>query len=921
MKIIAFFLIALSTIYPEGLTFEKEYNLLPGYYVQQTHDGGYIVSSYDANQAQIVRMNKHGELLWKKKFDVPANACPYAIESSDNKILYITSENKDFNLVKLNDNGDVLWKIPFFTPEDDYGLSIIEMEDGNILAAGFGVRNSRNSVILIKTNSTGKLLWEKNFIFRINEYKLLQPGLSMISKNDSIFIMANKDIYILNSEGESLGTLILPDNGNSFVRTNDGFIVASRKHLFRINDAGQELWDKWSSRPISGEQYSVCEAKDGNFAVAGLFGFMKINLSGDTLWYTPNYLKCNFISRTSDDGFIMTAQTKTAALSLLKCMSDGFFTSIKVVTPKEGSIINSASNVKIEWIRKNVQKTDVQYSTDSGVNWHYIMRDADTTFVNWKVPFLYSSNCFIKVIDKAGIALEAKSGRFTISALPVFDSVSINNITMCVSSDGISSHDVVKDYPGTYWKGVSSVYTDGLLWAGKKNGKILCCGANYRTGLKPGRTPEDSIVGIYKLRHDISSLPDSAIKYFNFSYDNWPGDAGAPFRDINRDGKYQKNIDQPLIKGDESLWFVSNDFDTSASRFIYGSDPIGLEIQSTIWAYNRNDELDDVVFKKYKLVNKSGDRIEDMYMSQWSDVDLGYAADDCVGCDTVFNMGYFFNGDNDDEGHFGQNPPAVGYKILQGPVVPGLSVDSAFSNDRWQKGKTNLNMTAFYPLLKTPMFNDVDLGSYYGTIQTYFQMQGKLWDGSDIVNQVTGHITKFPLSGDPVDKIGWYDGEGWPGGPDAYDRRFVMTSGPFNLAETDTQEIVIALIFARGTSNINSIAELRRKAQYVQDFYDQQILTEIKKEIPVLLRYSMQQNYPNPFNPSTTIKYSIPEKTFVELSIYDILGKRVMNLINEEKPAGEYLIDFNARSLASGVYYYQIKTAKYTSTKKMLLIK
>ncbi|MBK7106022.1 MAG: S8 family peptidase [Ignavibacteriae bacterium] len=80
-------------------------------------------------------------------------------------------------------------------------------------------------------------------------------------------------------------------------------------------------------------------------------------------------------------------------------------------------------------------------------------------------------------------------------------------------------------------------------------------------------------------------------------------------------------------------------------------------------------------------------------------------------------------------------------------------------------------------------------------------------------------------------------------------------------------------------------------------------------------------NYPNPFNPSTTIKYQIPEKTIVKLSVFDVLGREVAQLVNEEQDAGKYSVQFNATNYASGIYFYHIEAGNYVATKKMILMK
>jgi hypothetical protein len=100
------------------------------------------------------------------------------------------------------------------------------------------------------------------------------------------------------------------------------------------------------------------------------------------------------------------------------------------------------------------------------------------------------------------------------------------------------------------------------------------------------------------------------------------------------------------------------------------------------------------------------------------------------------------------------------------------------------------------------------------------------------------------------------------------------------------------------------------------------LLVNVERQInSVPQGFKLEQNYPNPFNPSTTIRYSIPQRSDVELIVYDALGHEIKTLISGDHDAGVYKVDFDATGLSSGVYFYQIKSTSFTQTRKLLLMK
>ncbi len=101
-----------------------------------------------------------------------------------------------------------------------------------------------------------------------------------------------------------------------------------------------------------------------------------------------------------------------------------------------------------------------------------------------------------------------------------------------------------------------------------------------------------------------------------------------------------------------------------------------------------------------------------------------------------------------------------------------------------------------------------------------------------------------------------------------------------------------------------------------------QVVTDVNSEVNLQPeKFSLEQNYPNPFNPSTIIKFSIPNEQYVTLTIFNSLGEEVKELVNEDKPAGDYSVLFDASQLTSGIYFYKISAGSFTQSRKMILVK
>ncbi len=493
----------------------------------------------------------------------------------------------------------------------------------------------------------------------------------------------------------------------------------------------------------------------------------------------------------------------------------------------------------------------------------------------------------------------------------------ISNWAYWVRNDGWSGRDpITGNAGGIYPRGTTNViFQDGFIWGGilpssqplrssdpDPTQRLRVGGQTYRIGTTPGWiiTPGDATndpvaidandprVALYRIRRDWESLKvgqatvinDAAemngvdigdvtedmqqevIDNYQWSWENWPIDVGAPFYDVNGNGQYDPGfsqdlngdgqitvgeIEEPGIAGaDQVIWFAINDLDPGSTTNLYGSQPFGFEIQVTMWAYNQpSTTLGQIMFKRYRLINKSGYTIDSMFVAQWSDPDVGNYTDDLVGSDPGRSLGYAYSGNQTDADFaaFGLPPGSVGYDFFQGPVVDGVpgqdlnnnGVDDSqdfaiFDLKQVGPGKINLPMTSFGYFAAGSAIDDPELGTYNGTLEWYNLLNGFVTN-PDTANPSpflhgfgphAGEPTFFPVDGDPVSVLGDIDGFGnnLPPG----DRRLSLSSGPFTLQPGDTQEVVVAVIGGivaqEGGNNRNAVAQLKANDDFAQLIYD-----------------------------------------------------------------------------------------------------
>ena len=183
--------------------------------------------------------------------------------------------------------------------------------------------------------------------------------------------------------------------------------------------------------------------------------------------------------------------------------------------------------------------------------------------------------------------------------------------------------------------------------------------------------------------------------YPYYDIDNELCHSQVPTMDESVEGSIEGSIlaDQ-VIKGDQTIWWVFNDNGNSHTES--SGQSIGLEIRAQAFAFSTNDEINNMTFYTYEIINRSTYELRNTYFSQWVDPDLGYAYDDFVGCDVKRGLGYCYNGkDQDGSGTaetYSGNPPAVGIDFFQGPYMdadgkdnPKIDIERAKVSDRYKE--------------------------------------------------------------------------------------------------------------------------------------------------------------------------------------------------------------------------------------------
>jgi hypothetical protein len=579
-------------------------------------------------------------------------------------------------------------------------------------------------------------------------------------------------------------------------------------------------------------------------------------------------------------------------------------------------------------------------------------------------PFQFTDQVFYKffVKDSAGNQLEFYGWNLSfLNYLTEGHLIDVNNFKIPVDNYGRIA-DVEINGSNNYGTLDEKIvlFTGGFFLSGFTNDTLWANGvmsASRISDYLPGPVGEipSPLHGVYVVNFDDDP--------FGESWQNWAMavELGADFYDGNNDGIYNPvdlnnngiwdpDEDRPGLIGNETVFTVFNDAVPANLRRFTGVQPQGVEIQQTAFAFSNEEySLNNTVFVRHRIVNKSMNDWDSIYFSTAADPDIGDAYNDLSGYDSISNSGYAYNEGSDQI--WGSTPPAFFQTLIHGPAVfipgetfidingngiydPGIdtAIDTAY-NIRGDvmgidtiPGAKNLHLTSFTnyhsgdPAHGDP-YQVYELRQYQigGRKNTGELIDPCTWPYGTVIGVDCNLVNPlFMYSGDPETQIGWLHTQ-------ESDIRQLQSIGPFDLKQGEHKDILAAYLVGRNTSAVNSVTVTKQKAlEIIQAAWSNFPVTVVSvgdEEIQIPKKFILNQNFPNPFNPSTTIRYQMPDAGFVTLKVFDVLGREVSTLVDEYRNAGRYEVEFDGSNLASGIYFYKIQAGEFVQTRKMILIK
>jgi hypothetical protein len=435
-----------------------------------------------------------------------------------------------------------------------------------------------------------------------------------------------------------------------------------------------------------------------------------------------------------------------------------------------------------------------------------------------------------------------------------------------------------------------------------------------------------------------------------------PENGDYPYYDYRRqiDCRSRERRDVVPLFGDQTFYWIFNDKGNIHTES--QGQAIGMEIRAQAFAFNTNDEINNMTFLNYVLINQGSQTLTETFFGSWVDPDLGNANDDYVGCDVQRGLGYCYNGDADDEAQsnsqgYGINPPAVGIDFFEGPyqdddsianpLSPDIAVDIAldgipykglgigYGDTLKRNERFGMRRFVYYNRNENPINGEPSAPQhYYNYLRGIWKNGAEMRYGGNGVSGagvIQGLPCQYMFPGDsdpynwstfgtapPATSIPWTEetANNLP-----FDRRFIQSAGPFTLAPGDYNNITLGVVWARAFNGdpYESVELLRLADDKAQSLFDNcfeivsgpdapdVVVQELDKEVILMLTNDnpLSNNYKErylEFDPS--IPDSLQDGTLLDTVArsYRFEGYMIYQLLNGDVSNSE-LSDINKARL------------------------
>ncbi len=519
------------------------------------------------------------------------------------------------------------------------------------------------------------------------------------------------------------------------------------------------------------------------------------------------------------------------------------------------------------------------------------------------------------------------------------DSIEINTLKAKVYSDGGIWE--METWDDSTYKPL--LFADGI-WIGGLDGLNLNLSSQlYRQDsleFKPGPISNDPNVftkynQVYKV--NLQTLTDFKNKVtvgIPSQIANWPahGDTTqgeayylAPFVDVNQDGHYvPADGDYPKIKGDEAIYTIFNDIN---DRYYFGG--MGVEVHCMLYGYKTGGIEDSILFKEFRVINRSSTSYVNSYFSIFADFDLGNARDDIMGTNISANSIFTYNGDSDDEGPsgFGTKLATCGIRMIKGPPADyfnGFDDDKDGCLDAVRDANGNcipenqvtgireqilLSGSMYYNNFSGAQGNPNVPTDYYSYMKSDWPGGRELiienpsgllnvLNGDGFVQNNVGIQTTFAYPGNSFDTSGSYSPVSpvnWFASPsNLADQRMLANAGPFTIGAGQEFDVTYAFIWSRKQDTAHGYNVINNKLAYLDTLYRNQPSRYVS-----ISKYHQQENYRVAYNQRDNSWWILNEgKDKLDFKLYNT-SSQFLSTFSVQANSSQLI---NLDKLSSGVY-------------------